>query len=155
MKKYLFCLILTFVIGQAAYAQGVEQLMAKFSKVDNVENVKIGGFLMSCAKIMGGGNDAPIAKGIQSMAVYDLGSCSASIKNDYAQQISKLKDGGGYETLIQVKDGNEGVRIMIKKEKDLIREIVILCQDNDPAIVHLKGKIKESDIAELVNKYNK
>lgn len=90
--------------------------------------------------------------------MYDLSDCDQKYKQDLKKEFDKIKDGNGYETLMYVKDGQEGVRIMIKKDKkNYIREMVFLCMDkDDPAIIKLSGgKIKEDYIAELVNEYSK
>ncbi|HMM03094.1 MULTISPECIES: DUF4252 domain-containing protein [unclassified Dysgonomonas] len=156
MKKYLFCLVLLFGFILAAPAQNIDQLLKKVSKTENIEKVKIGKFMMSLGKAFGGVGDMPVARGIHSMEIYDLSSCDNGLKKDLAKQFNKLKDGGGYETLIYAKDKRDGVRIMVKKDKDTIKEMIILCMDEqDPTIIRFSGKIKDNDIAELVNKYDK
>lgn len=156
MKKYLFCLVLLFGFILAAPAQNIDQLLKKVSKTENIEKVKIGKFMMSLGKAFGGVGDMPVARGIHSMEIYDLSSCDNVLKKDLAKQFNKLKDGGGYETLIYAKDKSDGVRIMVKKDKDTIKEMIILCMDEqDPTIIRFSGKIKDNDIAELVNKYDK
>lgn len=156
MKKYLICLVLVVALSQTAYSQNLDKLLNTVSKTENIEKVKIGRFLMSVGKTFGGVGDMPVARGVHSMEVYDLSGCDLNFKQNLAEQINKLKDGDGYETLILAKDKGDNVRIMMKKKKDVISDVVILClSDNDPAIIKFKGKIKEGDIAELVQKYNK
>jgi len=156
MKKYLICLILVIALSQTAYSQSLDNLLNTVSKTENIEKVKIGRFLMSVGKNFGGVGNMPVARGVHSMEVYDLSGCDSNFKRNLAEQIDKLQDGDGYETLILAKDKGDNVRIMMKKKKDVISDMVILClSDNDPAIVKFKGKIKEGDIAELVQKYNK
>ncbi|MBK5721724.1 DUF4252 domain-containing protein [Dysgonomonas sp. Marseille-P4677] len=156
MKKYLFCFIFIFATSLAGYSQNIDQLLNKVSKAENIEKVKIGKFMMSLGKTFGGIGDTPLVRGIHSMEVYDLSSCNYSFKEDLAKQFHKIKDGNGYETLIYAKDKTDGVRIMVKKKKDTISEMLILCMDkNEPSIIKFSGKIKENDIAELTNKYNK
>ncbi|MFV0536710.1 MAG: DUF4252 domain-containing protein [Dysgonomonas sp.] len=146
MKKYLLCLVLALAIGQMSYAQSVEKLLKQVSNIENIDQVKIGHFMMSLGKMFGG---------VHSLEVYNLSSCEASVKKGLVTQINSLKDSDGYETLIMAKDKGENVRIMIKKKKDEISDLVILCMDDeDPTIVKLSGKIKEKDISELVDKYN-
>jgi len=157
MKKYLFCLILALSLSLAGSAQDVDKLLKKVSKTENVDKVKIGGFLMALGKMCGGVGDMPVARGINGLEVYDLSDCDFKFKQDLKNEFNKIKDGNGYETLMSVKDGDEGVRIIVKKDKkNTIREMIILCMDkDDPAIIKLSGKILEKDIAELVNEYNK
>lgn len=156
MKKYLFCLTFIFAICLAGHAQNIDQLLNKVSKAENIDKVKIGRFMMSLGKTFGGVGDMPLVRGIHSMEVYNLSGCDHIFKDDLANQFHKIKDGGGYETLIYAKDKTDGVRIMIKKKKDIINEMLILCMDkDDPTIVKFSGKMKENDLAELVDKYNK
>lgn len=155
MKKYLFCLVLALAIGQMSYAQSVEKFLKSVSNTENVDKVKIGHFMMSLGKIFGGVGDMPVARGVHTLEVYDLAACNAGVKQDFLNQINRLKDTDGYETLIMAKDKGENVRIMMKKKKDEISDLVILCMDeNDPTIVKISGKIKEKDLAELTDKYN-
>jgi hypothetical protein len=156
MKKYLICLVLVIALSQTTYSQSVDKLLNTVSKAENVDKVKIGRFLMFLGKSFGGVGNMPVARGVHSMEVYDLSSCSTNLRQNLTEQIGKLKDGDGYETLISVKEKRNNVRIMMKKKKDVISDMVILClSDDDPAIVRFSGKIKEADIAELVQKYDK
>lgn len=154
MKKYLICAVLILMINQVGYAQDAKQLLSKYSNAKDIESVNIGSFMMKLGKTFGGIGDTPVARGVNSIQILEFSSCSQKIKDQFTSDVKKLKDGSGYETLIQVKNRNEGLRIMVKKEKDVIREIVLFCHDkNDPTIIKLSGKIKESDLAELVEKY--
>lgn len=157
MRKYVFSLILILSLSVAGQAQNVDNLLKKAAKAENVEKVKIGGFLMSLAKMCGGFNDTPELKGLSGVEIYDLSDCNMNLKAELKREFDKIKDGNGYETLMYVKDDGDGIRIMIKKNnKNVIKEIVFLCMDKeDPAIIKLSGKIKESDIAQLVNEYSK
>ncbi len=155
MKKYLFCLVLALAIGQMSYAQSVEKFLENVSNTENVDKVKIGHFMMSLGKIFGGVGDMPVARGVHTLEVYDLAACNAGVKKDLLNQLNRLKDSDGYETLIMAKDKGDNVRIMMKKKKDEISDLVILCMDeNDPTVVKISGKIKEKDLAELTDKYN-
>ncbi|WP_029904268.1 DUF4252 domain-containing protein [Prevotella sp. 10(H)] len=156
MKKYLLCLVLFLALSQITQAQNVDKLLKTVSQTENIEKVKIGRFMMSLGKAFGGVGNKPVARGIHSMEVYDLSECDGNLKNNLASQFNNVKDGAGYETLIYAKEKGDGVRIMVKKDKDVIKEMIILCMDkDDPALIRFSGKIKEKDIAELVEKYNK
>lgn len=155
MKKYLLCLVLALTIGQMSYAQSVDKFLRNVSNTENIDKVKIGGFMMSLGKMFGGVGNMPVARGVHSLEVYDLSSCDSRVKQDFVNQINNLKDSDGYETLIMAKDKGDNVRIMMKKKKNEISDLVILCMgDEDPAIIKLSGKIKEKDLSELVDKYN-
>ncbi|NDV93732.1 DUF4252 domain-containing protein [Dysgonomonas sp. 521] len=156
MKKYIFCLVLVLSLSQLSYSQSLGNLMNSVSKAENVDKVKIGRFMMSLGKTFGGVGNMPVARGIHSLEVYDLSGCDAAFKQNLQEQMYTLKDGDGYETLMTVNDKENNVRIMMKKDKNIIKDMIILCLgDDDPAIVKFSGKIKEGDIAELIKKYDK
>ena len=154
MKKYSLCLILGLSLSLSSYSQNVDQLLKKVSQTESIEKVKISGFMMSLGKAFGGLGDIPMANGIKSLEVYTLSNCASNLKKDFTELFNNAKDGSDYETLIFAKDKGDGVRIMVKKEKDIIKEMVLLCMDeNEPVIIKFSGKIKEKDLTELVNKY--
>ena len=130
--------------------------MNNLSKVENIETVKIGPFMMTLGKAFGGVGDIPVARGVHSMEVYDLSNCNSAVKQKLTDEMEKLKDEDGYETLLMAKDKGDNVRIMMKKKNNTISDMVILCMStNDPTIVKFSGEIKQEDLAELVQKYDK
>lgn len=156
MKKYIFSLVLISLISISGYSQNIDQLMKKVSNTESIEKVKINGFMMSLAKTFGGTKDMPVARGVKSMEIFTLSNNDSHLKDDFIKLFNNTKDEKGYETLIFVKDKEEGIRIMVKKDKDIINNMIFLCMDKDePTIIRFSGKIKEKDIQELVDKYNK
>ena len=56
-----------------------------------------------------------------------------------------------YETLIRVSDGDDKVKILVREEKEIIKEMLIVCSGSeDCALIQFKGNFKESDIDALV-----
>lgn len=156
MKKYILCLLAILAMSMSdCYSQNVDQLLKKVSKAEDVEKVSINSFMMSLGKMFGGVGDMPLAKGIESMDIFTLSANDTNLKNDFVKLFNKPKDEKGYETLIFVKDKKDGIRILVKKEKDIIKDMIFLCMDEDePTIIKFSGKIKEKDIDELMKKYN-
>lgn len=156
MKKYIFSLVLISLISISGYGQNIDHLLKKVSNTENIEKVKINGFMMSLGKMFGGVKDMPVARGVKSMEIFTLSNNDSKLKDDFIKLFNNTKDEKGYETLIFVKDKEDGIRIMVKKDKDIIKDMIFLCMDKEePAIIRFSGKIKEKDIEELVEKYNK
>ena len=87
---------------------------------------------------------------LSSVRVLDLDDCAPVVKQRFAEETANLED-KGYETLISVNDEGEKVRIYLRREKGDITELLIVNRsDDDASMVQLKGKIKESEIGNLV-----
>lgn len=155
MKKFLFCLAFISFVSLSGYGQSVDNLLKKASSAKNVEKVKVDGFMMFLGKILGGISDVPVVKGVKSVEVFELSDSDAKLKEDFFSLFNSAKNEKGYETFIFVKDKEDGIRILMKKEKDIIKDLILLCKDEkEPVIIRLTGKISEKDIDQLVNKYN-
>lgn len=154
MKKYLFCFIFAF-IGITAHSQDIDKFLQRASKTENIDKFKMSGFTMFLGKMIGGVKDIPISKGVKSLEIYSLSDCNPQIKDEFNNLFHNLKDGKGYETLIYTKDENDGIRILIKKKKDVIHDVILLCMDkDDPSIIKFSGKIKVADLNQLINSKN-
>lgn len=139
----------------SCYSQNVDHLLKKVSKAESVEKVAINGFMMSLGKMFGGVKDMPLVRGVDSMEIFTLSANDTNLKKDFIKLFNNSKDEKGYETLIFVKDKEDGIRILVKKEKDIIKDMIFLCMsEEEPTVIKLSGKIKQSDIDELVEKYN-
>ena len=91
-----------------------------------------------------------LASKLSSVRVLDLDDCSRDVKARFADETDRLEE-KGYETLVRVNDDGEKVRICLRRENDYITELLIVNRsDDDASMVQLKGKIKESEIGNLV-----
>lgn len=150
MKKYLIAIAL-MIIYQTTFAQSTKDIFEEFGKEWNAESVTISPFLMSLGRLFMDSDTPEITKSIRSMKVLDLEDCSDKVKERFNRKINNLQS-EGYETMIQTIDNGEKVRILTRLEKDVIRELLIVCTGNDDcALIQLNGKIKKENIAQLVN----
>lgn len=150
MKKYLIAIAL-MIIYQTTFAQSTKDIFEEFGKEWNAESVTISPFLMSLGRLFMDSDTPEITKSIRSMKVLDLEDCSDKVKERFNRKINNLQS-EGYETMIQTIDNGEKVRILTRIEKDVIRELLIVCTGNDDcALIQLNGKIKKENIAQLVN----
>jgi len=150
MKKYLIAIAL-MIIYQTTFAQSTKDIFEEFGKEWNAESVTISPFLMSLGRLFMDSDTPEITKSIRSMKVLDLEDCSDKVKERFNRKINNLQS-EGYETMIQTIDNGEKVRILTRIEKDVIRELLIVCTGNDDcALIQLNGKIKKEYIAQLVN----
>ena len=126
MKKYIAILIL-ILFCQAGYSQSMDKLFNDFAKQKNVTHVTVGPFLMKISSLFN------------------------TVKDDLRAAIKKLKD-PNYETMVNANEEGNRTKVMVRIDKDIIRELVILTTDGgDDALIRIKGKIKPSDIEKVIN----
>lgn len=157
MKKYLLCLVVLFTMASIIKAQELNSLITDFSKVENANYQSIGQDMLSMRQQQSGqSKHTEFLKKMEGMEVLSLGECSEDVKDSFRKKVLEIKDEKGYTTLIKVKEGDNNVRIMTKKENDVITELYIFAiGNNDVAAVKIKGKFEESDIQDIANKQMK
>ena len=133
MKKYIAILIL-ILFCQAGYSQSMDKLFNDFAKQKNVTHVTVGPFLMKISSLF------TETMGVKSIEVLSFEECG-----------KKLKD-PNYETMVNANEEGNRTKVMVRIDKDIIRELVILTTDGgDDALIRIKGKIKPSDIEKVIN----
>ncbi|MFV0417525.1 MAG: DUF4252 domain-containing protein [Dysgonomonas sp.] len=152
MKKYIFLLIISLISVNVIQAQDINQLLKNASKAGSKQKVDIKKSFKKMSKEMDMDyEEIPIIGGIDFMETYNFSECKNNEKQALIQHINNVKDSNGYETLILSKNEADNTRIMIKKKKDHITDLLIIHINNDtPSITRFSGKIKMENIDNLV-----
>ncbi len=87
--------------------------------------------------------------GVNGIEVLEFGSCNSDVKQRFEKAIKELKD-PDFETMVTSNEKGSRTKVMVRIEKDMIREMVVLTTGNSNALVRIKGKIKPSDIEKVV-----
>ena len=135
------------------FAQDMDAVYNEFKDVKGVESVSVSPFLMKFARLFMDSDDKndPLIKGTHSVKILDLEECTKDIKKQFTQKVNQLQH-NGYEIWLQAKKDGENVKIIAKKEDQIIRELLVLTIDNDDcALVLIKGKIRQEDIQAIID----
>lgn len=87
---------------------------------------------------------------ISSIRALSFDECTQDVKDRFNKSALHFKD-DRYELFVNSNEKDEKVRIFFKFQDNMIREMVIMTMGDSPALIHLKGKIKPSDIENLSN----
>jgi hypothetical protein len=148
-KKTLFILLTCLLICPAMHSQqNVNQLFSAFSKEKGVTRVGLGKFTMTLASLF------TDVMGVNGIEVLSFDECNPSVKERLNAAIASLKD-EQYETMISVNEEKERTKILVKLEDESIRELIVMTSGDTPALIRIKGKIKPSDIENVVNQNKK
>ena len=157
MKKTVFTFAMLVALSLSVCGQNSNRkILRDLADSDDVTRISIGSVGMFFAKLAGGLNGIPELKGIKSLEVLAVNDeCSGKRKEEIKKQIAKLSDDAEYVTLMDVKDGGDKVRMMIRQEgDDIVRELLfaVVSNDDDSAVIRIKGKMKLSEIQEMIEK---
>ena len=133
MKKYIAILIL-ILFCQAGYSQSMDKLFNDFAKQDNVTRVTVGPFLMKISSMF------TETMGVSSIEVLSFDECGSTVKENLRTAIKQLKD-PNFETMVTSNEGGSRTKVMVRIDKEMIRELVVLTTDGgDDALIRIKGK---------------
>lgn len=143
-------------------ANALDKNFKKLTKIEGVEHVHIGKFLLSLAAKNGEsvnigeditftGKSGDMLKKINSIDVFT--SEEKKTVEQLSQQVRNILDGNGWEPLIDAKD-EEGYKSKIyQKQHGKHTTVVIFAEeDSEASLVVIDGKI---DMAQLMNQMNK
>ena len=147
MKRY-FVILAMILICQAGSSQTMNQLFNEFSKIEQANHVKIGNITMKLASVF------TETMGVNGIEVIEFGDCASDVKERFIQAIKKLKD-PAFETMVTSNENGSRTKVMVRIEKEMIREMVVLTTGNSYALVRIKGKIKPSDLDKVINDHGK
>lgn len=142
MKRY-FVILMLLVCYQAGYSQTMNQLFDSLSKQEHVTKVTMGKSVMKLASVF------TETMGVEGIEVLEFDDCCQSVKKSISDAIKNMKD-PNFETMVTSNEKNSRTKVMVRIEKEMIRELVILTTGSGNALIRIKGKIKPSDIEKVV-----
>ena len=159
MKKKLgFILVMVFAVTLSCMAtapvnqdnigKDVFQVIQKYRPYKGVETINIGPFIMNLARLTG----TEEAKWVNRVAILSIEKRDVSPKTIRFIEDEMNQALNSYETLMETKEGDEEVTILVKSSKNAesILEMVIFAEETDElSVIALKGKIPVSQIMEV------
>ena len=142
MKRY-FVILALLVICQVGNSQTMNQLFNEFSKIEQINHVKIGNITMKLASMF------TETMGVNGIEVLEFGDCKREVKERFEKAIKELKD-PLFETMVTSNEKDSRTKVLVRIENDMIRELVVLTTGNSNALVRIKRKIKQSDIDKVM-----
>ncbi|MDR1683750.1 MAG: DUF4252 domain-containing protein [Candidatus Symbiothrix sp.] len=159
MKKMMLSLVVLTALCVSSCAttcrqNSNQQILSALADNDDVTTLSVGSFGMFFAQMLGAFDELPALKGIKSVEFFSISDCPKNRCDKINRQIASLHDDGEYSTLLQVKDKDNNVRMFIRQDDDLVKELLlaVVSDNDDSAVIRIKGKIKLSDVQELAEK---
>ncbi|GHT76037.1 hypothetical protein AGMMS50262_13160 [Bacteroidia bacterium] len=161
MKKtvFFFVVLLALVVSSCATSHSQssnQQILSALRESDDVTSFSVGSVGMLLVKLAGGIDKIPELKGIKSVEILTVNDeCPQHRKEKIKNQIAGLKDDSEYANLMSVKDKDDKVRMFVRQENDVVKELllaVVSSDDDDSTVIRIKGKMKLSDVKSMIEK---
>ena len=165
MKRVFTPIVLSLLLLSAAVlpagARNVESLYERYAGKPGAESVSVGRFWINLAKLVVAlqeetemsDDETDVAlktlSHISSVRVADLSGCSENVLAQFAEDVADCST-DGYELLTQVRDEGDDLRVLVRRDGDVIREMVVISAGADPAIIQIEGRITEEEAARYI-----
>ena len=123
----------------------IDNLSHSITRLPNVEKVTLNSLVLGLIKPF-----SPEMKGINSMNILNADELSTADYNQLKKLLNQC-NGNGYETLVSTNEEDEMARILMKIEKEKIREIVIISLEKDEvSFIRIKGAIDPEQLNTII-----
>ena len=180
MKRVFTPIVLSLLLLSAAVlpagARNVESLYERYAGKPGAESVSVGRFWINLAKLESvsvgrfwinlaklvvalqeetemSDDETDVAlktlSHISAVRVADLSSCSENVLAQFAEDVADCST-DGYELLTRVHENGDDLRVLVRRDGDVIREMVVISAGADPAIIQIEGRITEEEAAKYI-----
>lgn len=151
MKK-LFIFIIMAAICHVAQAKTAEEVINEIKTETDAMVVTFDKEMLKKQLGNDGGIPGAVLESVDNGTVLVLEGVTDKNKAVFDSKVAGLTSADGYEPLVSVFDDSDKVKILGRKDGDVIKELLIIVSDSeDCLIVLLNGNIKVEDLGKLVN----
>jgi uncharacterized alpha/beta hydrolase family protein len=150
MKRIILFLFMAFT-ATFVMAQSASDIYQEFKDVKHVRAMTVPKmFLHLGSKGVKDSNVQAVIKQIDKVQVLEMDDCSKRKRNKLIKKVEALSQ-NGYETITQMRDDEEDMKVFGKKSGDKISEIILLVKDDDDcACTFVYGRINPEDLNAVI-----
>ncbi|MCU0458789.1 MAG: DUF4252 domain-containing protein [Bacteroidales bacterium] len=150
MKKMVLTVaVVAFTAAVYGQKQQLDEFFNRYSDREGYTTVVISGSLLGLIDNRDDDYpDNPIRK-ITSIRVVVRERDKAPFKDELLPEIRNIIRRGKYEELMSVRDDDADLRFMVRTERDIIREILLLIDGEDEAVIQIEGNLTRDEASEL------
>lgn len=144
----LFVFSLPFI--GSGQTPAIESFYDKYKNMDNVQNVQLKGWLLELASTFADEEEAGnLLKKITQLRVMIMEEGNLVSQQEYKSLLKDVKK-QQFEELIQIKDNDQQVEILIREENNTITHVLVVVNGiDDFVLLSLEGNLKFSDLNDL------
>jgi predicted CopG family antitoxin len=165
MKKFIVFFILILAGSHIATAQELDRLMEEVAKNEKAQRQVVDKAMLGASVAQAQAQDSTgelkskmpsFMQKIDSIQVVTLKKNAPDTRNMVLDNLNSFKDDDVYSTLVRVKDGEDNVRIIAKRDGETVSDVYILVMDEeDIVLVKMSGRLEQSDLEDIVKEQAK
>jgi len=150
MTRMVFAIAaLAFAASLSAQRLSADEFFNKYSGRDGYTTVEVSGSLLG---ILGCREDEtadnPLRK-ITSIRVLVREKDKFLSAEGFIPEIRSIIKRGRYEELMTVRDSDTDLRFMVRSESDMVREILLIVDGDDEAVIQIEGNLTRDEASRL------
>ncbi len=165
MKKFIVFFILILAGSHIATAQDLDGLMKEVAKNEKAQRQVVDKAMLGASMAQAQAQDPTgelkskmpsFMQKIDSIQVVTLEEDAPDTRNMVLENLNSFRDDDIYSTLVRVKDGEDNVRIIAKRNGETVSDVYILVMDEeDIVLVKMSGRLEQSDLEDIVKEQAK
>lgn len=158
MKKLLLLGIVWLSLLGTGFAQSLKfsQLCDKYKGKEGVETFRLNGFVTWLASFFVKAEEPGIASLVRSCSSCEILMYDGSNGRHLSKDVESFIRSNALEELLTVQQQKEKVKIYVGEHKKNIRQVfIIVGEDSEMVLVHVKGKFSMAKVRELIKSVEK
>ncbi len=151
MKRMVLSIIITVCAG-ALYGQrdALDDFFNTYSDQDGYTVVNISGNLFGLIKKF---DDDPelsdLDRKITSVRIVSREGGRGFDGTDFLSDLKGVIRRGGYEELMKVNNTDEDLLFLVKSDRDIIKEVLIIASGDNETVIQIKGNLTKDEVEHL------
>jgi hypothetical protein len=148
MKRIILSVIIA-ICATALYGQkdALDDFFNSYSDKDGYTSVTISGNLFGLLKKFDDDPDlADLDRKITSVRIVSREGGSAFDGPDFYSDLKGIIRRGGYEELMKVKNPDENLLFLVRTERDVIKELLMVASGDSETVIQVRGSFTRDDV---------
>lgn len=161
MKKILVLSFVALVFSLSGYSQSIDKIVDAFKAEKAAEHQLVDNQMLSMMKSQKDSTSDKksmddIMKKINQIDVYTVKNQNGTNTNAISKAMDDYKDGDNYETIVNVNNKNDHVKIVSHTTNNIIDNVYILVHDDESIVyVNMSGSFTPDDLQAIIKDQSK
>ncbi len=150
MKRMVLTIaVITFAASLAAQRLSADEFFNKYNDREGYTTVVINGSLLGfLGHCESDDSDNPLSK-ITSIRLVIREKDSFPVTGGFLPEIRNIIRRGRYEELMSVRNRDTDLRFMVRSERDIVKEMLLVIDGDDEAVIRIEGNLTRDEASRL------